>query len=130
MGEDSEPSRFLLEIPEPLLERLGGAAPAAAAEKGGWTYEVEAEPRRWRPRNGGSAQRQPRRRTEEEEAIPRRPRPRDVRFPPGSTVRHSKFGEGTVLSIDGDGAERKILVHFLNYGRKKLLEKYAGLERV
>ena len=130
MGEDSEPSRFLLEIPEPLLERLGGAAPAAAAEKGGWTYEVEAEPRRWRPRNGGSARRQPRRRTEEEEAIPRRPRPRDVRFPPGSTVRHSKFGEGTVLSIDGDGPERKILVHFFNYGRKKLLEKYAGLERV
>ncbi|MGH9811679.1 MAG: 3'-5' exonuclease, partial [Candidatus Acidiferrales bacterium] len=130
MGEDPGPSRFLLEIPEPLLERLGAEAPAAGADKGGWTYEVETEPRRWRPRNGGSARRQPRRRTEEEEAIPRRPRPRDARFPPGSTVRHSKFGEGTVLSIDGDGAERKILVHFFNYGRKKLLEKYAGLERV
>ncbi|MGH9788097.1 MAG: ATP-dependent helicase, partial [Candidatus Acidiferrales bacterium] len=130
MGEDSEPSRFLLEIPEPLLERLGGVAPTAAADKGGWTYEVEAEPRRWRPRNGGSSRRKPRRLTEEEEAIPRRPRPRDVRYPPGCTVRHSKFGEGTVLSIDGDGAERKILVHFFNYGRKKLLEKYAGLERV
>ncbi|MCI0402568.1 MAG: UvrD-helicase domain-containing protein [Acidobacteria bacterium] len=132
MGEDSEPSRFLLEIPEPLLERLGGEAPAAAAEKGGWTYEAETEPRRWKPRNGRGAasHRKPRRLTEEEEAIPRRPRPRDVRFPPGSTVRHSKFGKGTVLSIDGDGAERKILVHFFNYGRKKLLEKYAGLERI
>jgi DNA helicase-2/ATP-dependent DNA helicase PcrA len=130
MGEDSEPSRFLLEIPEPLLERLGGATPAVVAEKGGWTYEVEPESRRWKPRNGRGGRHKPRRLTEEEEAIPRRPKPRDVRFPPGSTVRHSKFGEGTVLSIDGDGAERKILVHFFNYGRKKLLEKYAGLERV
>jgi len=131
MGEEAEPSRFLLEIPEPLLERLtppGGAA--AVADKGGWTYEAEAEPRRWRPRNGSSAPRKPRRLTEEEEVIPRRPRPRDVRYPPGCTVRHSKFGEGTVLSIDGDGPERKILVHFFNYGRKKLLEKYAALERV
>jgi DNA helicase-2/ATP-dependent DNA helicase PcrA len=132
MGEDSEPSRFLLEIPEPLLERpVGPGKAAVAGEKGGWTYEVEAEPRRWKPRNGrGGSRRSPRRLTEEEEAIPRRPKPRDVRFPPGSTVRHAKFGEGTVLSVDGDGPERKVLVHFFNYGRKKLLEKYAGLERL
>ena len=55
---------------------------------------------------------------------------RDPRYPPGATVRHAKFGEGTVLSVDGDGPERKILVHFTNYGRKKLIEKYAALERV
>jgi DNA helicase-2/ATP-dependent DNA helicase PcrA len=132
MGEDSEPSRFLLEIPHSLLERIGGEAPAVMAEKGGWTYEVEAEPRRWKPRNGrgSGSRRRPRRLTEEEEAIPGRPRARGVRFPPGCTVRHSKFGEGTVLAVDGQGTDCKITIHFVHYGRKTLVEKYASLERV
>jgi len=45
-------------------------------------------------------------------------------------VRHAKFGEGTVLAVDGEGADRKIEVRFTNCGRKKLVEKYASLERV
>jgi hypothetical protein len=54
----------------------------------------------------------------------------DPRYPLGSTVRHRRFGEGTVIRVDGEGAERKIVVHFLQYGRKTLMEKFAGLERV
>jgi DNA helicase-2/ATP-dependent DNA helicase PcrA len=45
-------------------------------------------------------------------------------------VRHAKFGDGTVLAVNGHGPDTKIEVHFVNYGRKKLLEKYASLERV
>jgi hypothetical protein len=32
--------------------------------------------------------------------------------------------------VDGNGPDRKIVVQFYAYGRKKLVEKYAGLERV
>ena len=51
-------------------------------------------------------------------------------FPLGSRVRHPKFGYGTVLRREGEGAETKLTVSFPNFGLKKLVEKYAGLERV
>ena len=45
-------------------------------------------------------------------------------------MRHTRFGEGTVLAVEGEGADCKIIVHFVNYGRKTLVEKFAGLEKV
>jgi len=54
----------------------------------------------------------------------------DPRYPLGCTVRHARFGEGTVLAVEGLGTDCKITVHFVNCGRKTLVEKYAGLEKV
>ncbi|HWY04498.1 MAG TPA: UvrD-helicase domain-containing protein [Candidatus Acidoferrum sp.] len=50
-------------------------------------------------------------------------------FRPGQKVRHPKYGEGTVYRREGEGEDAKITVQFLRFGLKKLVEKYAQLER-
>jgi DNA helicase-2/ATP-dependent DNA helicase PcrA len=50
-------------------------------------------------------------------------------FRPGQKVRHPKYGEGTVYKREGEGEDARITVQFLRFGLKKLVEKYAQLER-
>jgi DNA helicase-2/ATP-dependent DNA helicase PcrA len=50
-------------------------------------------------------------------------------FRPGQRVKHPKFGEGVVYQREGEGENAKITVQFPRFGLKKLVEKYAGLER-
>ena len=50
-------------------------------------------------------------------------------FRPGQKVKHPKYGEGTVYQREGDGEEAKITVQFPRFGLKKLMEKYAQLEK-
>jgi DNA helicase-2/ATP-dependent DNA helicase PcrA len=50
-------------------------------------------------------------------------------FRPGQRVRHPKYGEGTVYKREGDGENAKITVQFPRFGLKKLVEKYAQLEK-
>ncbi len=48
----------------------------------------------------------------------------------GARVRHPKYGEGTVFRREGDGDDAKITVQFQKHGVKKLVEKFAQLERL
>jgi len=48
----------------------------------------------------------------------------------GQRVRHSKYGEGTVLMREGDGEDAKLTVMFNQHGMKKLMEKFANLRKV
>src|ERR1700752_646254 len=50
-------------------------------------------------------------------------------FVPGSYVMHSKYGRGLVLRREGAGDSTKLTVSFPGYGQKKLVQKYAGLEK-
>jgi DNA helicase-2/ATP-dependent DNA helicase PcrA len=50
-------------------------------------------------------------------------------FVPGSYVKHSKYGRGLVLRREGAGETTKLTVSFPGFGQKKLVEKYAGLEK-
>lgn len=50
-------------------------------------------------------------------------------FRPGQKVMHPKYGEGTVYRREGEGEEAKITVQFPRFGLKKLVEKYAQLEK-
>jgi ATP-dependent DNA helicase UvrD/PcrA len=50
-------------------------------------------------------------------------------FRPGQRVKHPKFGEGIVYQREGEGENAKLTVQFPKFGLKKLVEKYAGLER-
>jgi ATP-dependent DNA helicase UvrD/PcrA len=50
-------------------------------------------------------------------------------FIPGSYVRHAKYGRGLVLRREGAGESLKLTVSFPGYGQKKLVQKYAGLEK-
>ena len=44
-------------------------------------------------------------------------------------MKHSKYGRGLVLRREGAGEATKLTVSFPGYGQKKLVEKYAGLEK-
>ncbi len=48
----------------------------------------------------------------------------------GSRVRHGKYGEGTIILREGDGEDAKLTVHFVKFGVKKLIEKFAQLEKM
>lgn len=48
----------------------------------------------------------------------------------GQRVRHAKYGEGTVLMREGDGEDAKLTVLFARHGLKKLMEKFANLEKL
>ncbi|MGI4830747.1 MAG: ATP-dependent helicase [Janthinobacterium lividum] len=61
----------------------------------------------------------------------------DIPAPTGRTglgknarVRHPKYGEGTIIGREGDGEDAKITVSFTGHGVKKLVEKFAQLERL
>ena len=47
----------------------------------------------------------------------------------GMKVRHAKFGVGAVRKIEGKGDDQKVIVWFSSVGPKKLLVRFAGLER-
>lgn len=49
----------------------------------------------------------------------------DAELKVGSRIKHDRFGEGEVLSMSGEGDNRKIVVEFKNVGTKTLLLKFA-----
>ena len=51
------------------------------------------------------------------------------RFVKGERVAHGTFGSGTVLEVSGFGPDLKVTVNFDSVGRKKLLARYADLEK-
>ena len=51
-------------------------------------------------------------------------------FPKGCKVSHPTFGEGVVRGGEGSGDKAKIRVYFPRLGLKKLVVKYAPLERI
>ncbi len=48
---------------------------------------------------------------------------------PGSNVRHEKYGRGLVLRREGSGDNVKLTISFPGFGQKKLIEKYANLQK-
>jgi len=46
----------------------------------------------------------------------------------GSRVRHPKYGDGTIVAREGEGADAKLTISFSGIGLKKFLEKYSGLK--
>jgi DNA helicase-2/ATP-dependent DNA helicase PcrA len=167
LPEASVPSRFLEEVPGPLIEevgtRRGGTARVATgtagrparsydAESSHYSYEDEDQSASW---HAGEANRGNARATKQTVAakaynsieniaeffasrgkkfsVPKTApveEPTGKRgFRPGQKVRHPKYGEGTVYQREGEGEEAKITVQFPRFGLKKLVEKYAQLER-
>lgn len=48
---------------------------------------------------------------------------------PGSHVRHAKYGKGLVLRCEGSGDNTKLTISFPGFGQKKLIAKFANLEK-
>ena len=49
---------------------------------------------------------------------------------PGIEVEHERFGKGKVLSLDGEGPNKKATVFFPGVGQKQLLLRFAHLKRL
>jgi DNA helicase II / ATP-dependent DNA helicase PcrA len=154
MPEASVPSRFLEEVPAELLEDLGLARGSrtrtrvSAPHDAHYAYEDEDQSASWAGRNhrrnqtasySGKTYNSIENIAEffasrgKKFSVPKVPVGEATGrrgFRPGQKVKHPKYGEGTVYQREGDGEEAKITVQFPRFGLKKLVEKYAQLERV
>jgi len=173
--EMSVPSRFLEEVPSPLIENLGGRSPAWSTPAYGGNYASRRRPAHSSEFEGrhynyeDESQETPR--ISAHTSVPKgqsteSPAPHDehsidniARFfggKPGSLtrpafgrpamdlpestgasglrkgqrVRHAKYGDGTVLIREGDGEDAKLTVMFARHGMKKLMEKFANLQKI
>lgn len=50
-------------------------------------------------------------------------------FVAGSHVRHEKYGKGLVLRREGSGDNVKLTISFPGFGQKKMIEKFANLQK-
>ncbi|HTB98929.1 MAG TPA: UvrD-helicase domain-containing protein [Terracidiphilus sp.] len=180
--EPTVPSRFLEEVPNQLVENLGGRAPAwstpaysyGAGARGGYgsaygsnrraastgesesrhyNYEDESQERPHMAERQGSGSKSKVPDAGSIDNIARffggkagagkfgngkieRPS-MDLPEPTGAAglrkgqrVRHAKYGEGTVLMREGEGEDAKLTVMFQRHGMKKLMEKFANLQKI
>ena len=51
-----------------------------------------------------------------------------IKFKVGSKVKHIKFGEGEIISLEEDGVNKKAIISFKMFGVKKLLLRFAKLQ--
>ncbi len=129
-GEDrlraSTPSRFLAEVPGDLIEAAYGSL-----SEPGETRRYEPDPEhsegyaygRSRSAYGRTSVASSARSSRGTRA------PRASKDPLiGTRVRHSKWGIGTIVEVEGEGEDRRLTVSFQDYGPKKLVERYANLQ--
>ena len=45
----------------------------------------------------------------------------------GQKVNHDRFGDGEIVSMEGEGGDAKVTVAFKNFGERRLLLKFAKL---
>jgi DNA helicase-2/ATP-dependent DNA helicase PcrA len=143
---DQRPSRFLQELPEGLVTRRQDvsrlARPQVFEEEledaegvGGRKLDLtrllarrrrpaESTPSRApsRPLGEGS-----RRMTVKREA--KAPAGASGEFRPGTKVRHAKFGDGIVVTSEGEGPAAIVTVAFPKSGVRKLILEFANLEK-
>ena len=103
-GKDhyTQPSRFFTEMPETCIEQIEEPKPGRNAFGG----SLGDSRNRTTPATGFNG------------------------LTPGRRVRHSKFGEGMVLNLEGQGAHARVQVNFNNVGAKWLICAYAKLDPV
>jgi DNA helicase-2/ATP-dependent DNA helicase PcrA len=159
MPDATVPSRFLEEVPPQLLEELGASRSKPKptyqdADYGDQHYSYEDEDQsapstvnhrqaaaQAKPRNGGYSGPKynsidniaeffaSRGKKFTKPQIPVEKAAGGGSFRPGQRVKHPKYGEGVVYRREGEGEDAKITVQFPRFGLKKLVEKYAHLER-
>lgn len=159
MPDATVPSRFLEEVPPQLLEEMGTARSSARGsyrdtDYGERHYSYEDEDQSapaesgWQ-RNGARAKPKTssysgpkynsidniaeffasRGKKFSRPQVPVEKPAGGSSFRPGQRVKHPKYGEGVVYRREGEGENAKITVQFPRFGLKKLVEKYAHLER-
>src|SRR2546425_1617363 len=110
----SEPSRFLSEIPEELIEEVGERRRKPAVKFEGTSYDtVDAVMKVL-----GGAEKKP--------APSVQPGPKKKiagAWVLGTRVKHPKYGYGTILRTEGSGDDLKLTVSFISHGLKEMIAK-------
>ncbi|MBL0224561.1 MAG: UvrD-helicase domain-containing protein [Geobacteraceae bacterium] len=124
------PSRFLKDVPAELLDDGGGPSPyPSPAGRGDSFYPRPPGEGGQRPGEGKSHNLAAVTSAFDDiEMVPEPPEEHDG-VCIGMKVRHAKFGVGTIRKIEGTGEGQKVIVWFNSVGPKKLLLRFAGLER-
>jgi DNA helicase II / ATP-dependent DNA helicase PcrA len=112
-ARDTQPSRFLNELPEDGLEVDALAESYRGAQRHGSGYGARAPVSRARMSGNASATVSSRQ-----------------GWSLGQRVEHSRFGEGTVTGIEGEGDDLTLAIRFAGAGEKRLVVKYAKLEKI
>jgi len=147
--EASIPSRFLKEVPGALVDDLNPKQRAPQVDLFAERHEVRETAKRnlytgktynsvdnihqffaERGKPGQAGATVPAASAPAKSPVARAPQPpqRKKGIRAGSSVRHPKYGLGTVLRREGEGDDAKLTVSFPGYGLKKLIEKYAGIQ--
>ena len=118
------PSRFLEEIPRDLLQELGRVDhfDHAVVATAGRTGHAGRADRADRADGGGRAGRGGQGATAGRLWTGTQP------LPPGTRVRHAKFGQGVVISCRGQGEDAEVTVAFPENGVRTLVARYANLD--
>ena len=118
--EMSRPSRFLAEIPEELLEHKTADVYAEAGVRGRadvWGRGSSGGRRSYLP--------PPPQHTAEDGSVIRPDTA--AKFTAGDAVRHSKWGDGRIVAISGEGEDAELTIAFPGEGIKKFVQKYAPI---
>jgi DNA helicase-2/ATP-dependent DNA helicase PcrA len=123
--QSTEPSRFIDEIPQDLIDRDYSESAHRISGVGGsgtdWSYRANPYARRGYSKKGDDDAKVATQnfRYEEEDQTPG--------FRPGARVNHAQFGPGTVVSVEDLEDDQKVVVKFVTVGTKTLRARYAKL---
>ncbi|QCP50083.1 DNA helicase II [Trinickia violacea] len=122
-------SRFFDELPQETLKWLtpkieAGARWGGRSDNAGWGRDWFARPDRQESYAGAAVDQAPL------PAFANTQRAADTGFKVGQAVFHTKFGEGTVTALEGNGADARAQVRFKRHGEKWLALAVAKLQAV
>ena len=120
--QNTEPSRFIDEIPADLIEQDFPAA-SSSFNRSQWEYRPNPYARRYAPKQREDPDAKVATQNfhyEEEDQTPG--------LRPGARVRHAQFGVGTVVSVEDLEDDQKLVVKFASVGSKTLRARYAKLQ--
>jgi DNA helicase-2/ATP-dependent DNA helicase PcrA len=119
--QNTEPSRFLSEVPSELVDQISPAfASPYQGSFGHSYYEFRTNPYGRKGRGRAREQEATYAYEDEDQSL--------FQVRTGMRVRHPQFGVGTVVAVEQHNDDLKITVRFQSVGVKKLLAKYAKLE--
>ena len=121
------PSRFLVEVPEALVERTGRRASAQQSLFGEGNTQADRDFERSQgySRYMGTGYLS----KIKEQSQPKKPEAPAVKYNTGDTVFHKVFGQGVILSSKPMGSDSMLEIAFEKAGTKKLMANYAKLEK-
>ncbi|MBR2869231.1 MAG: UvrD-helicase domain-containing protein [Clostridia bacterium] len=113
----NQPSRFIDEIPDKLLEKTGETL--AKTFGSGNSFAIHSQQRPVQPTRGFSSS----------STTFKPPVKNETQFNPGDTVIHKAYGEGVVLSAKAMGNDTLLEIAFTAAGTKKIMANYAKIEK-